>query len=922
MTREKTKIFRAGSILVIIFFSLFAFPLLVQPVQATMVTVGSNPKGVAITPNGAYAYVTNYDSNTVSVISTVTDTVTATIPVGNHPLAVAVAPNGAYAYVTNRGDSTVSVISTATNTVISTIPVGTSPISVAVTPNGAYAYVTNLNNDSVSVINTASNTVMATITGFSAPYDVAVTNAYAYVTTLGSDTYGVGFVSVINTATNTVTSTITVGYEPLGVAVTPDGTHAYVAINGKYGVGSVAVINTAINKVTTGINVGNYPVDVGVMPNGACAYVVNVNDGARPGQGNPGNGSVSVISTATNTVISTIAVGNHPAGVALTDSYAFVTNSGNDTVSVLSTGIGPQIPAIDATASTYTGIHEPLFAIDGIESASNYWGTSSANMLPQWLKIDTGFTANINQVVTHFYDGDARTYTYYIEASADGTSWTTIVPTKIGIGIVTDMFSEVAARYVRLTVTGNTANNAAHIEEIRVFQSADMASPSPTPQPGSQIPAVTASASSFNGETFGPLNAIDGIESTSSYWGTAAVFGLPQWLRVDLGSVASISQVVTHFYDGSTRTYTYYVDVSVDGSLWTPVVSEKIGVGVVTDTFSPEDARFVRITVTGNTANTAAHIEEIKVYQSTGTPTPTPTPSPTPAPTPSPTPLSGLQIPAIAASASSYNGIHEPLYAIDGIESTSNYWGTAAVLGLPQWLKIDLGFVTSITQVVTHFYDGDARTYTYYIEASADGSSWSTVVPAKTGSGIITDLFAQVAARYIRITLTGNTANTAAHVEEIKVFQSADTNSPSPTPQPGSQIPAVTASASSFNGETYGPLNAIDGVESTSNYWGTAAVLGLPQWLQIDLGFGTIINQVVTHFYDGSTRTYTYYIEASADGLSWGTGDITVVPAKTGVGVVTDTFSPVWARYVRITVTGNTANTAAHVEEIKVYNTI
>jgi hypothetical protein len=50
--------------------------------------------------------------------------------------------------------------------------------------------------------------------------------------------------------------------------------------------------------------------------------------------------------------------------------------------------------------------------------------------------------------------------------------------------------------------------------------------------------------------------------------------------------------------------------------------------------------------VTGNTANLAAHIEEIKVYQSTGTPTSTPTPTATPtvtpAPTPTPAPVPGL----------------------------------------------------------------------------------------------------------------------------------------------------------------------------------------------------------------------------------------------------------------------------------------
>ena len=67
------------------------------------VTVGSGPYGVAVTPNGAYAYVTNEGGDTVSVISTTTNTVAATITVGNEPYGVAITPNGAYAYVTNHG---------------------------------------------------------------------------------------------------------------------------------------------------------------------------------------------------------------------------------------------------------------------------------------------------------------------------------------------------------------------------------------------------------------------------------------------------------------------------------------------------------------------------------------------------------------------------------------------------------------------------------------------------------------------------------------------------------------------------------------------------------------------------------------------------------------------------------------------------
>jgi YVTN family beta-propeller protein len=98
------------------------------------IPVGPIPYGVAVTPNGAYAYVTIYGATAVSVIDTATDTVTATIPVGGAPYTVAITPDGTQAYVTNSRSNTVSVIDTATDTVTATIPVGKNPVGVAVTP--------------------------------------------------------------------------------------------------------------------------------------------------------------------------------------------------------------------------------------------------------------------------------------------------------------------------------------------------------------------------------------------------------------------------------------------------------------------------------------------------------------------------------------------------------------------------------------------------------------------------------------------------------------------------------------------------------------------------------------------------------------------------------------------------------------------
>ncbi len=57
----------------------------------------------------------NFGPNTVSVIQTVHNTVVARVPVGvdSFPVGVAITPDGAFAYVTNNGSTTVSVIATA-----------------------------------------------------------------------------------------------------------------------------------------------------------------------------------------------------------------------------------------------------------------------------------------------------------------------------------------------------------------------------------------------------------------------------------------------------------------------------------------------------------------------------------------------------------------------------------------------------------------------------------------------------------------------------------------------------------------------------------------------------------------------------------------------------------------------------------------
>jgi YVTN family beta-propeller protein len=282
------------------------------------------------------AYITG--SNTVSVIDTATNTVIATVPVGGY--GVAVTPDGSRVYVTTR--DSVTVIDTATNMVIgSPIPVDTHPIAVAVTPDGSRAYVLG-SFGSVTVIDTTTNTVVPPeiITLHQGAGGIAVTpdGSKVYAAITFSHYSCDGALAVISTVSNTVINHIGAGCSPGGVAVSPDGSRVYatgellVNIIPPMALGVVSVIDTATDTVITLVTVGVNPFGVAVSPEGSKVYVTN-------------SGSVSVIDTATNTVVDAIPVGSGPTGLALTPdgSKLYVADTLSNAVSVIDTATNTKL---------------------------------------------------------------------------------------------------------------------------------------------------------------------------------------------------------------------------------------------------------------------------------------------------------------------------------------------------------------------------------------------------------------------------------------------------------------------------------------------------------------------------------------------------------------------------------------------------
>lgn len=264
----------------------------------------------------AYVHSTNPRSeNTVSVIDTATDTVTAVIPgIGLAPYGVAVHPDGTRVYVANQyGGGTLSVIDATINTVVATVPMGEwGPWFVTAHPDGTRVYVSISNGYKIKVVNTATNTVVGTIGTRGVPADMVVhpDGTRLYVGT--SIPSGVsGFVTVIDTATNAIIAEVPAGSDATCMAITPDGTRVYVT-SACEGNNTVSVIDTATNTVVAGIGTADErPFGVAVHPDGTRLYITTCSN------------NILVADTATNTLVATIPVISaggiavHPDGTRL-----------------------------------------------------------------------------------------------------------------------------------------------------------------------------------------------------------------------------------------------------------------------------------------------------------------------------------------------------------------------------------------------------------------------------------------------------------------------------------------------------------------------------------------------------------------------------------------------------------------------------
>jgi YVTN family beta-propeller protein len=281
------------------------------------IPTGKGPHEVAVSPDGRYAYVTNYGSyavfregerpqmqpgTTLTVIDLPGRKVKATWELGEYkqPHGIAVSRDGKRVWVTVEGSQAVLELDAASGRVVRVWKTEQRVSHMVVpTPDEQKLYVANIGSGSVTIINRRDDSVRSIPTGAGAEgIDVSPDGREVWVTNRGANT-----ISVIAVATDIVTQSFeSGGTMPIRVKFTPDGKQVWVS-NARSN--NVTVFDAATRIPLGRIEVGAVPVGIQMTPDGQRAFIANTNDN-----------KVSVLDVPARKLLRTFTTGTEPDGMA------------------------------------------------------------------------------------------------------------------------------------------------------------------------------------------------------------------------------------------------------------------------------------------------------------------------------------------------------------------------------------------------------------------------------------------------------------------------------------------------------------------------------------------------------------------------------------------------------------------------------
>jgi chitodextrinase len=344
--------------------------------------------------------------------------------------------------------------------------------------------------------------------------------------------------------------------------------------------------------------------------------------------------------------------------------------------------------------------------------------------------------------------------------------------------------------------------------------------------------------------------------NTGTYW-ESTNSSFPQWIQVDLGAATALGRLVLKLPPGwGARTQTLSILGSTDGSSFSTVV------GSAGYTFDPGSSNVVTITLP---AATARYVR-LNVTANTGWP--------------------AGQLSEFEVYGTSGGGDVTPPSAPGNLTVTGHTSTSASLSWTAATDNVGVtGYQVRRTGTVVATVSGTTFTNT--------GLNPST---AYSYSVVATDAAGNLSVASNTVTVTTDAA-------------------------PNTNLAAGKATAESSHTQTYASGNAVDG--DANSYW-ESNNNAFPQWLQVDLGAATSVRRVVLKLPPSAAwgaRTQTLSVQGSSDGASFSTivGSAGYVFDPNTGNSVTIVFGAATARYVRLTITGNTGWPAGQISEFEIY---
>jgi YVTN family beta-propeller protein len=288
-----------------------------------------------------YAYITNGDSGTVTVLDVVNVRVDREISAGQSPAAVTASPTRSEVYVVNSGieggQGSISVIDAEKNSVASTIPLHRKPVSIDLNVEGTLAYVANAGSNSISVVDLNARQEIAQIGAGEEPVAARITpdgKTLVVANRRGNS------VSIIDAAVRRVRSIFDNCPGAADVAILPDSSKAFVACSAGHQVMAIALANSKFSpaqpdRLESMLDVGRAPVQLALKPDRGEVFVSNSL-----------SNSISEIDTSKNDVGGAYVIGDDPVRglVSRDNALLYVANFQSQYVTIYSIDEGKRLP--------------------------------------------------------------------------------------------------------------------------------------------------------------------------------------------------------------------------------------------------------------------------------------------------------------------------------------------------------------------------------------------------------------------------------------------------------------------------------------------------------------------------------------------------------------------------------------------------